>query len=314
MMVASSCSIGAGLSMGKIGPSAHIGAMIAKGFSKNTKKMKSDDRLFMTAGAGAGCAAILHAPLAGIAFTLEETNKSFSIEVLLIVISSCITSDFIVSDCFELDPIYYMPLSNSIPIADFWKLILLALIMGLMGVLYNITLQATQKLYSLTKSIWIKIFIPVVATAILVIVFPEITGTGDSLIENCKDFVYPLKAVLIILVARYIFTMVCFASGCPGGLIGPVIVIGGVAGYAFGLIAGSEEVLMNYILYGMAGYFTAVLNTPITGIILFSEITGSFTYLPGIALVCIVSYMVSDLMKSRPVFELLLDKILDDDN
>lgn len=216
MMVASSCSIGAGLSMGKIGPSAHIGAMIAKGFSKNTKKMKSDDRLFMTAGAGAGCAAILHAPLAGIAFTLEETNKSFSIEVLLIAISSCITSDFIVSDCFELDQIYYMPLSNSIPIADFWKLILLALIMGLMGVLYNITLQATQKLYSLTKSIWIKIFIPVVATAILVIVFPEITG--------------------------------------------------------------------------------------------------SFTYLPGIALVCIVSYMVSDLMKSRPVFELLLDKILDDDN
>lgn len=96
-----------------------------------------------------------------------RNQQVFSIEVLLIAISSCITSDFIVSDCFELDPIYYMPLYNSIPIADFWKLILLALIMGLMGVLYNITLQATQKLYSLTKSIWIKIFIPVVATAIL---------------------------------------------------------------------------------------------------------------------------------------------------
>ena len=40
----------------------------------------------------------------------------------------------------------------------------------------------------------------------------------------------------------------------------------------------------------MAGYFTAIVRAPITGIILITEMTGSFSNLLSLSIVSIISY------------------------
>jgi Chloride channel protein EriC len=64
----------------------------------------------------------------------------------------------------------------------------------------------------------------------------------------------------------------------------------------------------------MAGYFSAIVKSPITGSILITEMTGSFTHLLPIAMISLISYIVADIMNSKPVYEALLERILNKNN
>ena len=92
------CILG-GLSLGREGPSVQLGAMVAKGIAKITKKSQTKERYMMTCGAGAGLAAAFNAPLAGVMFSLEELQKNFNSSMLVCIISGCVTSDFISKKC-----------------------------------------------------------------------------------------------------------------------------------------------------------------------------------------------------------------------
>jgi len=60
----------------------------------------------------------------------------------------------------------------------------------------------------------------------------------------------------------------------------------------------------------MAGFFTAIVRAPVTGIILIFEMTGSLNHLLSITTVTIVSYVVADLVKAKPIYESLLENLL----
>ena len=66
----------------------------------------------------------------------------------------------------------------------------------------------------------------------------------------------------------------------------------------------------NFIILAMAGYFAAVVRSPITGTILITEMTGTFSHLLSLAIVSIVAYIVADILGSKPIYESLLEKIL----
>ena len=64
----------------------------------------------------------------------------------------------------------------------------------------------------------------------------------------------------------------------------------------------------------MAGHFASIVKAPITGIILICEMTGSFDHLLALAIVCVVSYITSDLLKSEPIYESLLHRWIEKDS
>ena len=64
-----------GLSLGREGPSIQLGAMVGKGFSRLTNKLRTEEKMLMTCGAGAGLAGAFSAPLAGVVFSLEELHR-----------------------------------------------------------------------------------------------------------------------------------------------------------------------------------------------------------------------------------------------
>jgi hypothetical protein len=121
--------------------------------------------------------------------------------------------------------------------------------------------------------------------------------------------------MVVLLIVKFLYSALCFGSGAPGGIFFPMLILGSYLGAIFGtmIISGTSldsAYLVNFITISMAGFFTAIVRAPITGILLIAEMTGTFEHFLSLAVVCIISYVVAHLLNSEPIYESLLGRIL----
>lgn len=309
-------SIGCGLSLGREGPSIQLGAMTAKGFSRLTRRMKTEERLLMTCGAGAGLSAAFNAPLAGVLFTLEEVHKHFSPEVLLSTMASSITADFISRNVFGLQPVFSFHIPQMMPLRQYGHVILLGILLGLLGVAYNKSIDLAQRLYEKIPVKWVRVLIPFLCAGVLGFVFPAVLGGGHPLVAQISAGGITLWSLCLLVAVKFLFSMISFGSGAPGGIFLPLLVMGALIGGIYFTAAQSwlnipDTLLANFIILGMAGYFSAIVRAPITGIVLISEMTGSFSHLLTLSIVSLFAYLIPDMIQCRPIYDQLLERLLE---
>lgn len=142
---------------------------------------------------------------------------------------------------------------------------------------------------------------------------PQILGGGNDLINNILVNGMAIKVAIMLLVFKFIFSMISFSSDSPGGILFPLLTLGALVGVAFGDISVtyfglSQGLLMNFILIAMAGMFSSIVRAPLTGLILVCEMSGNFSQLGAVAVVCGVAFLVADLIGSKPIYESLLER------
>lgn len=308
-------SLGCGLSLGREGPSIQLGAMAAKGFSRLTGKAKTEEKLLITCGASSGLSAAFNAPIAGVLFSLEEVHKHFSPEILLSTMAASITSDFVSRKVFGLKPIFDFQINEMIPLHTYEFVLLFGVIIGIMGVIYNTSLSKMQDLYEKMPSRYARLLIPFVLAGIFGLYYPVVLGGGHPLVEVLTSGEMLLGALCLLLLLKFSFSILSFASGAPGGIFLPLLVLGAVIGSIYynsvGLFTNSLDGLLgNFVILGMAGYFSAIVRAPITGIILISEMTGSFSHLLTLSMVSLIAYVIPDMLHCAPVYDQLLHRLL----
>lgn len=310
------CILG-GLSLGREGPSVQLGAMAGKGLAKVTKTTATKERYMIACGSGAGLAAAFNAPLAGVMFSLEEIQKNFNSSMLVCVISGCVTSDFISKNIFGLSPVFDFHLEKILPLGNYWMLILLGVILGLCGAFYNFVMLKGQDFYGKLKIIpsEYRIILPFLAAGILGYILPSVLAGGHAMIELITGHRLLVSVMLVLLLVKFLFSAFCFGSGAPGGIFFPLLILGAYIGAIYGslIISGTGIdpcYITNFITISMAGFFTAIVRAPITGILLIAEMTGTFEHFLSLAVVCIISYIVAHLLGSEPIYESLLGRIL----
>lgn len=311
------CLLG-GLSLGREGPSIQLGAMAGKGISRILDRGKTEEKFLLTCGASAGLSAAFHAPLAGVMFSLEEVHKNFSASVLLSVMASSLTADYLATTILGTESVFHFQLSQFLPQEYYWMILVLGVILGFMGVFYNWFTLKIQALYNRAKHLntTTKLLIPFFLSGVLAFTFPQLLGSGHNLVDAITDGTLVLPAILLLFAGKLLFSAVCFGSGAPGGIFFPLLVLGALIGGAFAVFGvdflGLDPMYINnFVLLAMAGYFTAIVRAPLTGIILIFEMTGSLHYMLSLALVSIVAYIVATLLHSRPIYESLLERLLE---
>lgn len=308
-------AIGAGMSLGREGPSVQIGACVGQGISELQGKPRTATRLYLTAGAGAGLAAAFNAPLAGVIFCLEELTKSFSPLVLMATIAATVTATVVTQFVFGGGPVFHFPELLMMPLETIWLMVPLGVVIGFLGVGFNKGLFFILDAYDRLPKGIVRPLLPLLTGAGLFMVLPQVLGGGNRLVDSLVAHPEPLMMLLILFVVKYMYTMLCFGSGVPGGIFLPMLVLGAVGGSlcaaaaeAFGVLPGAYAA--NFIVFGMAAYFAAVVKSPVTGSILVMEMTGSFEHLLALILVSVSAYLTADAMHSRPVYDALLMRSL----
>lgn len=311
-------SVFAGLSLGREGPSIQLGAMTGKGISKILKREKSEEKFLLTCGASAGLAAAFHAPLAGVMFSLEEVHKNFSVSVLVSVMTASITADYLASSFIGIEPVFQFEIRHALPQNYYGLILILGVILGVGGAAYNrVTLKAQeiyQKIPFLNNEIK-KVMVPFLLSGVLLFVMPEILGSGHNLIDMMTTRKLMLGSAIILFLCKFLFSSISFGSGAPGGIFFPLLVLGAFIGGIFGMIGVdyfglNPEYINNFVLLAMAGYFTAIVRAPLTGIILIFEMTGSLSQMLSLTVVSLVAYVTASLLRSEPIYESLLERLL----
>lgn len=310
------CMLG-GLSLGREGPSIQLGAMAGQGISRALGRGKREEKFLMTCGASAGLSAAFHAPLAGMMFAVEEIHKTFSIPILLPVMTASVTADYIASHILGLDPVFRFQITEYLPQNYYWLLILLGILVGVSGVFYNWGMLKAQELYR--KIPFMKetgrLLIAFLTAGVLGIVMPWVLGSGSGLIVSLTQGEMVLGMVVLTLVMKFLFSAVSFGSGAPGGIFFPLLILGALIGAVFAM-AGVEffglapVYVNNFVLLGMTGFFTAIVRAPLTGIILLFEMSGSISQMLPLSIVSVTAYIVATLMRSEPIYDSLLKRIL----
>ena len=305
-----------GLSLGPEGPSVQIGAMAGKGVSKIFKESKTDELRLILVGSAVGITAAFNAPLAGVIFILEEINHGFDKTLVFIALVSAIVSDFISNLIFGQSTILSFPISN-IPLSSYWLLILLGLVLGLLGYMYNVAMIKAEDLWAKIPNLSLEVkFVAVfIVSGVIALTLPQVSCGGHFMMDLLGVAMPSLTLLLIYFVAKALFSVFSFSSGAPGGIFLPILVLGAYIGAIFASvfipICGLESVLIyKFIIISMAGFFTATVRSPITGIVLLSEMSGSTEALVAMLLVCLIAYIVPTLLGNEPIYEALLERLL----
>ncbi|MDO4555262.1 MAG: ClC family H(+)/Cl(-) exchange transporter [Lachnospiraceae bacterium] len=310
------CIIG-GMSLGREGPSVQLGAMAGKLVSRIQGKNQTKEKNLITCGAAAGLAAAFNAPLSGLMFALEELHKNFNSYILICAMVGAVTADFISKGFFGVSTIFDYELQTHFPLRYYWILLLFGAVLGMLGAVYNRLMLLGQDFFKKISFLpqEIRLMIPFVMGLFLLYFLPDTLAGGHAmvaLLEKGKDAV-PL--LLLLLIVKFIFSVFCFGSGAPGGIFFPLLVLGSYVGailgkgviFAFDL---PETMIYNFIILAMAGFFSAIVRAPITGIVLIAEMTGTLEHLISLLIVSIVAYVVANLMNSSPIYDSLLERIV----
>lgn len=306
-----------GLALGREGPSIQLGAMAGKGISRMLGRGKTEEKFLLTCGASAGMAAAFQAPLAGVMFAMEEIHKNFTATVFISAMTSAVVADFMTSRALGMDPVFKFDIAGNLPQEFYGLLVIMGLLLGLFGVFYNWFTLKVQSVYK--KMVLLgpvgKAVIPFLIAGILGMTIPEVLGNGHSLIETMTHEKMLIQTLVVLFVLRFLFSAVSFGSGVPGGIFFPMLVLGAFAGCIFGTVCSDffgvpAEYINNFILLAMAGFFTAVVRAPMTGIILIFELTGSVSQMLSLSVVTVIAYITSMICKSEPIYESLLAGLL----
>jgi H+/Cl- antiporter ClcA len=312
--------IGAGLSLGREGPSIQMGAYVGKGVLTIFRRPNRERQTLVTAASAAGVAAAFNAPLAGVLFVLEELQPSFSPLFISCSLGAAMAADAVAGYFFGFGPVFDFRHVTVLSLRYLPWIVVLGALCAIMGDLFKRSLYRSLNLYDRFRIPQIvRPVVPLLLSIPVCFLISDIAGGGHELIESLSQEVKPLELLLLLLVTKILFTAVCYGSGTSGGIFLPLLTCGALLGVIvgrslmmLGLVAEEQgfNFLLNFMILGMAAFFTGAVKAPVTGIILILEMSGNFNHLGSLVLVCFTSFVVSELIASRPVYTVLLDRLM----
>lgn len=323
-------SMGAGLVLGREGPTIHLGGCIGKIVGEKTKCNTDTMNTLLAAGATAGLSVAFSAPLGAILFMIEEMRHRFKYSfislhaVILASISANIVNDQIFGTMPQLPVQLQTWLPNLPPPEDVlfflpFNLILGALI-GILGAGFNTGLL---KCLGYSDRFGPRMMLIVASSVgavvgVLMLIAPEFVGGGEALVKEIFSK-SPLVIFLVaLLIVRAAMTFLSYSMGVPGGIFAPMLALGALIGMSFGQAA--QELFPHvdvhagsFAIAAMGALFAATVRAPMTGIVLVAEMTASFELLPAMIVTCMTASIVAQSLGSKPVYDLLLERTLERD-
>ena len=309
-------AIGAGLALGREGPSVQMGAAVAHIVGQMSRRTWLDCKVLIAAGAGAGLATAFNAPIAGAVFVLEELVRRFDTRIAIAALGASAAAIAVARALLGAAPDFAVEPRGYVGV-EIWPLfVALGAVAGLAGYLYNRALLGTLGAIDRLVRWPIEIRAAAIGAAVGALGFfaPALVGGGDAITQSMLAGGTVLATLPLAFLLRFGLGALSYAAPVPGGLFAPILVLGAQLGLLFGALCGlvlpdAHLDPITFAVVGMAAFFTGVVQAPVTGIVLVIEMTAGFTMLLPMIAACYAAMLVPNLLNGAPIYDSLRERL-----
>ncbi|MDR3763792.1 MAG: chloride channel protein [Acidobacteriota bacterium] len=308
----SALAIGSGHSLGPEDPALQIGAGLASYVGEWLKLSKERLRMMAPVGAAAGLAAAFNAPMTAVLFVIEEVIGRWSAGVLGAVVLAAVSS--VVAERWMLgsEPLFRVPLYRLNHPAELLVYAALGLAAGLLSVLFVKCIRYLRPILR-RQPPRVQMLQPAAAgflIGLLAMRVPQVMGSGYEWMDLAMHDRFAWQILGLMVLAKFVATMLSFASSTPGGLFAPVLfmgaMLGGTAGSLEQLLFPAVNVPVGaYALVGMGALFAGILRAPMTSVFMVLEISGNYAMILPVMICNSLAYFISRSLQPMPLFDLL---------
>jgi H+/Cl- antiporter ClcA len=298
--ISSAVSIGSGGPFGAEGPIIMTGGAIGSLFAQLFRLSAAERKTLLVAGACAGMTGIFGTPFAAI---------MLAVELLL----------------FEWKPRSFVPVVTAVLVAFAWRPLLvgsgplfpfaaptpagirpvaisagLGLVTGLEAAILSFILYKIEDGFHRLPIHWM--WWPAIGAVVVGIggLFDiRVLGAGYGTIQALVDGNLLVKAVLLLLVVKAIVWLVALGSGTSGGILAPLLILGGCAGFLIGQYLPGDPGF--WAMIGMAGVMSGTMRAPMTGALFAAELTNHLSALPETIAAGAAAHAISVLVMKRSI-------------
>lgn len=309
--IAGVLGIGTGLSLGREGPSVQLGAGVGSLVGKLSKLNGNNRDKLIASGAGAAIGATFNAPVAGTLFVLEELIHKFTPSMLFPTLVATVISATVARHFLGSNPSFNITLPPiTVEGTTILVCIILGLLSGVLGVLFSKTIFFFNSLYAKIKlPDYTKPALAGLITGIAGLFLPYILSSGNGSVDILMQGGFPIGLVIVIFLAKFIITPLCFGSGAAGGIFLPMLMLGSFLGYITGYCTNlilPEINLTAAASLGMAGFLSSVARTPLTAVVMVFEMTGGYECILPLMLTAAVADMTAAKFNHKPIYAKLV--------
>jgi len=294
-------SIISGHSVGREGPSVHLGATSGSQLGRWLRLPNNSKRTLVACGVAAAIAASFNTPLAGVIFAMEVVMMEYSLVSFAPVILAAVTATTLTRAVYGSMPAFIIPNMQLGSLLELPYVVLMGVVLGTLAALFIFLLQRFTGLVS-GWPVWTRCTLAGLAVGLIAMAVPEVMGIGYGTVNQALLGNLGLFLLAGIALAKLIATAAGLGLGLPGGLIGPTLVIGAAAGGAMGIIAddwlpGDIASPAFYAMIGMGTMMGATLQAPLAALTAMLELTAN----PNIILPGMLALITGGLV-SRELF------------
>lgn len=300
-----------GASIGREGPTVHIGASIMYSLGRFTQFPRHYIRhgLIMVGGA-AGIAAAFNTPVAGIIFAIEEMARFYEERATGLLLVAVIIAGLAALGILG-NYTYFGESSASLSGVHSWIAVpMCGVIGGLLGGVFSRTLlEAMKRLRPLMARYWLAVALACGLAIALIGLLSDGSSYGTGYDEARQILLGHAAADWTFPFYKIAATMSSYLSGAPGGIFSPSLSIGAGLG-------GDLSALMPYVptsavvLLGMVGYFTGVVQTPLTASVIVMEMVDDHSMVFPVITTAFIALGASKLICKTPIYWALAEEFL----
>lgn len=299
-----------GASVGREGPTVQVGAAIMNKVGGVLRlSAPGSRRTLLLAGGAAGIAAAFNTPLAGILFAIEELSRSFEERTSGAALTQVIVAG-IVSMAVLGNYTYFGHTSVSLALAQAWKPVLFCGVLGGLcgGGFSRFLLFFTRRVkerplcFARTRPVLFAGLCGLALACLGLATHNTIFGTGYS---EAKSLIEGTGALpLLFGPMKLLATALSYISGLPGGLFAPSLATGAGLGAQLAPFLPDSPAAAVVIL-GMVGYFTGVVQVPITATVIVMEMTDDQSLTLPLMATAFIAYAFSRLVCPTSLYRTL---------
>ena len=298
-LLTTSVSIGSGASVGREGPIAQIGSSLGSFLGRRFGVSEGWLKILVACGTAGGISAAFNAPIAGVFFAMEVILRTFSLQTFGVVVISSVTASTVAIGIFGDFQAFTIPVYALNHPAELGLFVLLGVGAALLALGFMQAIKIVEGGFSRSNlPDYLKPAIGGLGVGVIGVFYPQVFGIGYELITEALVGGLPLLLLLALIFLKPVATALVIGSGSTGGVFAPSLLLGAMAGAAFGdIMAGAFPGIAGdpgaYGLAGMAAVFAAVASAPITAALMVFEMSRSYSLAAPLMLTVVISAAIA---------------------